>query len=133
LSQLSSRKYSAGFTLIEAVIALAIVAVALASIGSLIATSAHGARSIEARLTRLETARSIMGALPPRDQLAPGTLSGVLANHRWRVDVLPFASQNIRPQSSAQWVPQTVILTIQAPTGAAMKIDTVRIQRVNTK
>ena len=133
MSQLNLLKRSAGFTLIEAVVALSIVAVALASIGSLIATSAHGARSIEARLTRLETARSIMGALPARDQLVPGTLSGVLANHRWRVDVLPFASQNLNPQSAAQWVPQTMIVTIQAPTGAAMKIETVRLQRVNTK
>ena len=40
-----------------------------------------------------------MGALPARDQLAPGTLSGEIANHRWRVDVLPFASQAVSPQS----------------------------------
>ena len=131
--QLNLLKHSAGFTLIEAVVALSIVAAALASIGSLIATSAHGTRSIESRLTRLETARSIMSALPDRDQLVPGTLSGALANHRWQVDVLPYASQNLNPQSTAQWVPQTVIVTIQAPTGAAMKIETIRLQRVKTK
>ena len=126
-------KDSAGFTLIEALVALAIVAMALSSIGTLIASSVHGARSLEARLTRLETARAVMSALPSRDQLVPGTSSGEIANHAWRVDVLPFAAQNARPQSGAQWVPQTVVVTVQAPTGAAMKVDTVRLQRSNSK
>ena len=57
-------------------VALAIVAVALGSIGALIASSARGNRSIEAHLTRLETARAIMTALPSREELVPGTLSG---------------------------------------------------------
>lgn len=126
-------KDSAGFTLIEALVALAIVAIALSSIGTLIASSAHGARSIEGRLTRLETARAVMSALPARDQLVPGTLSGEIANHPWRIDVLPFAAQNVSPQSGAQWVPQAVVVTVQAPSGAAMKIDTVRLQRSNSK
>src|SRR5215475_15838771 len=82
-------KDSAGFALIEALVALAIVAIALSSIGNLIASSAHGARSIEARLTRLETARAVMSALPSRDQLVPGTSSGEIADHVWRVDVVP--------------------------------------------
>ena len=125
-------KDSAGFTLIEALVALAIVAIALSSIGTLIASSAHGAHSIEGRLTRLETARAVMSALPARDQLVRGTLSGEIANHPWRIDVLPFAAQNV-PQSGAQWVPQAVVVTVQAPSGAAMKIDTVRLQRSNSK
>ena len=126
-------KDSAGFTLIEALVALAIVAMALSSIGTLIASSAHGAHSIEARLTRLETARTVMSALPSRDQLVPGTSSGEIANHAWRVDVVPFAAQNVRPQSGAEWMPQAVVVTVKAPTGAAMKIDTVRLQLSNSK
>jgi len=58
LFQAPQAEKNAGFTLIEALVALAIVAVALTSIGSLVATSARGAASIEARLTRLEAARS---------------------------------------------------------------------------
>lgn len=124
---------SAGFTLIEALVALVIVAVALTSIGALISSSAHGARSIESRLTRLETARAVMSALPARNQLVPGTLAGEIATHPWRIDVLPFVSQTISPKPGAQWVPQTVVVTVQAPTGAAMTINTVRLQRSNSK
>jgi general secretion pathway protein I len=133
LSHSTPPENNAGFTLIEALVALAIIAAVLASVGSLIGTTAHGARSIEDHLARLETARSIMGALPARDQLAPGTLSGEIADHRWWVDVLPFASQAVSPQSRPQWVPQAVVITIKSANGTPMKIDTLRLQRVNAK
>jgi general secretion pathway protein I len=121
---------AAGFTLIEALVALSIVAIAMASIGGMIATSAHGAHSIEAHMTRLETARAILTALPDRDQLVAGNLSGEIADHPWRVDVFPFATQNLSAQPGGQWVPQTIVVTVRSPTGAAMNISTVRLQRV---
>jgi general secretion pathway protein I len=118
-----------GFTLIEVLVALSILAIALASIGGLIASSVRGTRSIETHLTRLETARAIITALPDRDQLVPGNFSGEIAGHPWRIDVLPFAASNFIPQPRARWEPQTVVVTVTSPTGAAMKISTVRLQR----
>ena len=124
---------NAGFTLIEALVALAIVAVALTSIGSLVATSARGAASIQARLTRLEAARTIMSALPGRDELAQGRSSGEVADHSWRIDVLPFTSDDVSQQSHSKWVPRTVIITVQGPDGAAMRLDTIRLQQVSIR
>jgi general secretion pathway protein I len=126
-------KKNAGFTLIEALVALAIVAVALTSIGSLVATSARGGASIEARLTRLETARAIMSALPDRDQLIPGRLSGEVADHHWRIDVLPFTSDDVSQQSPSKWVPRAVVVTVQASDGAVMRLNTIRLQQVNVR
>ena len=125
-------KENAGFTLIEALVALAIVAVALTSIGSLVATSARGGASIEARLTRLETARAIMSALPDRDQLIPGRLSGEVADHHWRIDVLPF-TDDVSQQSPSKWVPRAVVVTVQASDGAVMRLNTIRLQQVNVR
>ena len=133
MSQSNGRKGTAGFTLIEAVVALAIVAVALGSIGALIASSARGNRSIEAHLTRLETARTIMTALPSRRELVPGTLSGQIAGHPWRVDVSPFAAQDPGPAGRLQWTPQAVVITVKAPSGPSMEINTIRLQRRNIK
>ena len=45
----SRRRAVAGFTLIEVLVALSVVAVALAAIGSLIATTVRGTRSIDRR------------------------------------------------------------------------------------
>ena len=120
---------SAGFTLIEALVALSIITIALASIGSLIASTARGVRSINEHLTRLETARAVMTALPDRDQLAVGALSGTIADHAWRVDVSPFAQRSPGQKSPKQWVPQNVVVTVKSPNGAAMQISTIRLQR----
>jgi len=133
LSRLTALRDSAGFTLIEALVALAIVAVALTSIGTLVASTARGVHWIDDRLARLETARALMTALPSRGQLVPGTSSGRIVDHPWRVDVLPFAAENLSPQPGLQWVPQAVVVTVTTPSGAAMKINTIRLQQRNTK
>jgi general secretion pathway protein I len=120
---------AAGFTLIEALIALAIVAVSLSSIGALIATGVRGTRTIDGRLNELETARSIATALPGREQLVPGSLSGALADHRWRVDVSPFVAADVQIQPSVPWVPEEVTVTVQSPSGELFQFHTVRLHR----
>jgi general secretion pathway protein I len=127
------RRPADGFTLIEVLVALSVLAVALASIGGLIASSVRGTRSIEMHMTRLETARAIVTALPDRDQLLPGNFSGEAAGHLWRVDVLPFAAGSLAPPPQARWQPQTVIVTVKSPAGAEMKISTVRLQRRDSR
>jgi general secretion pathway protein I len=119
----------AGFTLIEVVVALALVAVALTAIGSLIATTIRGTRSIDQHLSLAETARAIEAALPGRDELKPGTSTGEMAGYRWRLDVLPFAASFVDPRLPSPWTPQTVVITVQAPGGPVLQINTVRLQR----
>ena len=120
---------TAGFTLIEVLIALALVAISLSSIGQLIATTVRGTRMIEDHLTRLEIARGIGTALPDRDQLMPGNISGEIAAHRWRVDISPFVTTTIGRRPPTSWITQIVVVTVQSPAGAPMQISTVRLQR----
>jgi general secretion pathway protein I len=129
LSRSTALKDAAGFSLIEALVALAIVAIAMASIGSLIASTARGVRSVETHLTRLETARAVMAALPGRDHLAVGVISGMIAGHAWRVTVSPFVTEDVGRKPPPQWVPQTVVVTVESPRGAAMRISTIRLKR----
>ena len=72
----SRRKASRGFTLIEVLVALSVVSISLAAIGSLIAVTTRGVRSIGLHLTLVETARAIVTGLPAREQLLPGNFSG---------------------------------------------------------
>jgi general secretion pathway protein I len=120
---------TAGFTLIEVLIALAVVAVSLSSIGMLIATTVRGTHSIERHLIELETTRAILAALPERDQLAVGTLTGERDDHRWRIDVLPLAAPNIDPKQTTIWLPQAVAVTVLSPGGGSIQIDTIRLHR----
>jgi len=121
----SNTHRDAGFTIIEVLVALAVVSAMLASIGALVATSARGSRIIERHVELVETARAIVSALPQRDQLASG--DGERAGHFWRVSVLPFAG-GIDPDLPSPWMPQTVVVAVRSPTGANFQVATVRLQ-----
>jgi general secretion pathway protein I len=114
--------------LIEALVALAIVAGVLSSIGAVIATTVKGTRSIDQRLALTGAAETLLAALPARNLLKPGRQSGELAGHRWRIDVSPLnaAVTGEAPQTQ-RFVPLAVNMRLQAPGGPAIQITTVRL------
>ncbi len=118
----------AGFTLIEALVALAIIAAVLSSIGAVIATTIKGTRSIDQHLALTGAAETLLASLPARTLLAPGRQSGETAGHRWRIDIDPMnvALPSDAPQTQ-RFVPLTVTMRLQAPGGPAMQIATVRL------
>jgi general secretion pathway protein I len=118
----------AGFTLVEVLVALVVVAVSLAAIGSLIAVTTRGVRAVGAHLDLVETTRTIFTGLPDRNQLVPGNLAGEIGGHRWRADVLPFYADFVDPQAG-NWIPQTVVLRVQSPAGPILQVNTVRLRR----
>jgi general secretion pathway protein I len=128
LSRKSCSNGARGFTLIEALVALAIVAAVLGSIGAVIATTVKGTRGIDQRLALGGTAETLLAALPARTLLKPGRQSGETAGHRWRVDVSPM---NVAVSTDApltqRFVPLAVSLRLQAPGGPAMQVTTVRL------
>jgi general secretion pathway protein I len=84
-------------------------------------------RTLDRRLALTETARAVMTGLPNRNELAPGSISGDLADHQWRVDVLPFVTEDAVTQAQAPWVPQTVVIRVQSPQGGVLQLNTVRL------
>jgi general secretion pathway protein I len=115
----------AGFTLIEALVALAIIAIVLGSIGTVIASTVNGTRAIDQKLALSGTAETLLSTLPARGLLKAGRQSGELAGHRWRLDVAPASVGEIPPE--ARFVPLTVNLRLQAPGGQVMQLTTVRL------
>jgi general secretion pathway protein I len=124
-----SRRNRAGFTLIEVLVALAVVAATLSAIGALVAVSMRGARSIEQRLAFRETLRAIVTSLPDRRDLAGGTASGASAGFRWRIDIAPFATNLVDPRTPTLWEPESVVITVRSPSGQTLQINTVRLHR----
>lgn len=121
-----ARKRAQGFTLIEALVALAIVAAVLSSISSVIGSTAKATRSIGQRLLLTGAAETLFAGLPARNALKPGRQSGELAGHRWRLDVTPLNAAAAEALD-ARFVPLTVNLRMQTPGGPAVQITTVRL------
>lgn len=119
-----------GFTMIEALVALVVVAISLTAIGSLVAANVRGSVAVDQRLSLVETARAILTGLPDRGELTLGNSTGELADNRWRIDVLPFSADFVDPSRPTRWVPRAVVLRVESPNGEILRVDTVRLQRV---
>ena len=118
----------AGFTIIEVLIALAVVALCLVSIGSVMSTNARGVRSLEQHVALMQTARSVMTTgIPPRAELGPGALTGQLNDHRWQIEIGPLAGDWVVPNADVTWIPQLVKIHVQSPSGGAFDLETVRL------
>ena len=120
----------AGFTIIEVLIALAIVAVSIVAIGSLMATNVRGVRSLEQHVALLQTARTVMtAAIPSRAELRPGAVSGQTDDYRWTIDVTPLGGGWTVKDADVPWVPELVRVRVRSPTGAVSDIRTVRLMQ----
>lgn len=117
-----------GFTLVEVLAAVAVLSASMAALGALANTSMRSSLYVERHVAEIETARKIMTGLPPRNQLATGTLTGALDAHQWRIDVAPFADAPMRAAASA-WTPQAITLRVRAPTGERVELSTVRLRQ----
>jgi general secretion pathway protein I len=125
----SERSGESGFTMIEALVALALVAIVLTAIGSLVASAANGTRTLEQHLALVETARLVATSVPHRDELARGEFEGEVLGYRWRAEASPFFGGGSAPVPNSPWIPQRVVVQVQSPSGATMTLETVRLQR----
>jgi general secretion pathway protein I len=118
----------AGFTIIEVLIALAIVAVGIVAIGSVMATNVRGVRSLEQHVALMQATRTVIAAgIPARAKLGPGALSGQTDDYRWTIEVGPLGGDWAVPGADVAWVPELVRIRVRSPSGATSDIRTVRL------
>jgi general secretion pathway protein I len=118
----------AGFTIIEVLIALAVVAVSVVAIGSVMSTNVRGVRLLEQHVTLMQTARSIMTTgIPPRAELGPGASSGKIDGYQWKIDVGPLGEDWTVPGADVAWIPTLVRVRVRSPSGAVSDLRTVRL------
>lgn len=125
-----TERRDAGFTILEVLVALALVAVVIVAIGSVMSGNVRGVRAVDRHVALTQAMRTAMAAgIPPRDQLAQGTSSGQTDGYRWTVDVSPLGGNWTVPNSDVAWVPQLVRVRVRSPAGATSDIRTVRLIR----
>jgi general secretion pathway protein I len=132
-----------GFTLIEVVVAIALLAIVLAAIGQVVGTTVKGIRSVDRRLPLLETAQNLVASLPDRAALKAGSQSGESNGLQWRVDVVPIAvappavpkptlttaldAAAQAPPPPPKWQPYEITVRVQGSDGPPVRLDTVRL------
>ena len=117
----------AGFTLIEAIVALGVMSAGLAAVGALASSNLKVTLHAERHLADIESARMIMTGMPGRSALPFGRLTGSLAGHEWRID--SAAVGKAVTVGSNTWTPQGLALLVRSPSGATIEIDTIRLHR----
>jgi general secretion pathway protein I len=115
-----------GFTLIEALVALAVVTAGLAAIGKLGFSTLSAARHAETRLLLTAVARKAYAALPEARPL--GGQSGVIDGASWRLRASPFAFDAPGAPGPIVWTPQAVRLVVTGPAGGEIVVDTIRLR-----
>ena len=124
-----SDRPDAGFTILEVLIALAIVAVSIVAIGSVMSTNSRGVTALENHIALVETAQTVLATeIPQRKELAPGSKAGQLLNYRWQVDVSPVGGDWQPPgDSKVAWTPELVKVHVRSPSGAQLDLSTIRL------
>jgi general secretion pathway protein I len=118
---------SSGFTLIEVLVAIAVLAVVLGAIGAVVGNTVRAIRSVDRRLPLLETAQSLIASLPSRDALQPGTQTGTSGEFRWRIDAV-LLNRNVPDDAkTAKWMPLAITVRVQGSEGPPLRLDTVRL------
>ena len=131
---------AAGFTLIEVLVAIAVLAVVLGAIGGVVGNTVRTIHSVDRRLPLLETAQSLIASLPTRDALQPGTQSGTSGEFRWRIDAV-LLNSNVPDNNAAaalsaaatgtppkvSWTPLAITVRVQGSEGPPVRLDTVRL------
>lgn len=122
---------AAGFTLLEALVALAVTGAGLAAISALSNSSLRASLYAERHLAEIESTRKIIAGLPARNSLRFGRLTGSLDAHAWRINSAPVATA--AAAGGTLWIPQSIALLVRSPSGAMIEVDTIRLRKEAAK
>ena len=101
MTALPTDRRDAGFTIIEVLVALAVVSVSIIAIGALMASNVRGVRTIEQHVALMQATRTVMTTgVPPRSELRQSASSGQTDAYRWTVDITSLGGGWAPPSSS---------------------------------
>jgi general secretion pathway protein I len=99
------------------------------AIGSVLATTTLGVRSLEQHLRLVQIARSVVAGVPLDNPLAFRSLSGETEGFRWKIVASPFLAEPQKQASESSWVPMKLSIEVRSPAGASFQLETIRLQR----
>jgi general secretion pathway protein I len=123
------RRARAGFTLIEVLVALAVISISLPVVGSLLAANLKGTLTVEHRSRLVAAYRALEASSLDRTGLSPGRRTGELDSIAWSMDVRLLGEDETGARGIGTWVPRAIVTTLRAPSGETLRIETIRLGR----
>ena len=127
--QPSTDQGNAGFTIIEVLVALALIAVSVIAIQQVMSTNAKGVRTLEQHVALEQMTRAVMSTvIPQRNALKTGETSGETRDYRWAIGIKPLGGEWTVPKDAkVDWQPEMVRIVVRSASGATSDIRTVRL------
>jgi prepilin-type N-terminal cleavage/methylation domain-containing protein len=130
---LSSRRYDrgdrrAGFTLIEALVAMALVLAFVATLGPYLFHARRIMDNGEHRMEAQILLRTLLNAPFDRSRLANATHSGEFNSLHWRIVTTPMAI-NDTPSSNHSWAAYRVAVSVSFGAGQIVTAETVELAK----
>lgn len=122
------RPGSCGFTLIEALAAIVILALALTTLLSAFRTGLHGADAVDDHLRARLLAQSLLAEWTQYRTLQPGRFHGSADRFTWTVSIAPFDDgTSASRQQSDVWKLHKLTVAVAWPPARQIEIDTLRL------
>jgi prepilin-type N-terminal cleavage/methylation domain-containing protein len=122
---------NSGFTMIEVLVAFVVLATLTLAVQRGLAASLSSMTRSEARLGAELVARTLisapLGAGPSALRSQTGSMNGYDWRIRFEAVELPIAARNVNDGKPPQWRPVRMVITVSAPSGSVLKIETIRL------
>jgi general secretion pathway protein I len=121
----------AGFTLLEALIAIVILALSLSALFQVYSTGLRGVAGIDEHLRARLLAQSVMAEMSYDRALRPGRLQGRADQFVWTLSITPFeeAEATTRQAGTSPWTLHHLALTVSWARGRRIELQTLRLLR----
>jgi prepilin-type N-terminal cleavage/methylation domain-containing protein len=115
----------AGFTLLEALVALALVLAFASAVGPHLSQARHIMANAEGRVAAQVLLRSLLDAPFDRSSLARAPREGETSGLRWRIDTEPAAA--VRARDQPNWSAFRVVASVTWAPGQVIMAETIRL------
>ena len=116
----------AGFTLLEALVALAVLLIFASAVGPHLSQARRIMANAEGRVAAQVLLRSLLNGPFDRSSLARGSQEGETGGLHWRIDTEPAAAVRSK-QDQLNWPAFRVIASVTWAPGQVIKAETIRL------
>jgi len=123
-------RLKAGFTLIEALVALALVLAFASVLGPYLFQARRIVANVDGRVAAQVLLRTLLDAPFDRTRLANAVREGEVSGLRWRIVTAPIEGATTTSTDGPKWAEYRVTATVSSGGGRVVVAETVRLAKV---